>query len=431
MRRDIYAKLLEWRNKSNRKPLVVNGARQVGKTFILKEFGKNEYKKVAFVSLDRNKKACEVFERTTDVGDILLALSALSGVDITPSDTLLILDEVQDCPKALQALKYFCEDAPWLHVAVAGSLLGLSIHGGVSYPVGKVDELRLYPMSFEEFLDANGKNRLADHLRGSNWSVVDLLHEEYVSMLRKYYYVGGMPAAVLSFAQGAGLQEVRRIQQQILVDYKRDFSKHAPLNEVSRINMVWDSIPSQLAKENKKFIYGALKSGARAKDFEMAIQWLEDAGLVYKVPRANQPQLPLKFYQDPSAFKLYMLDVGLMGAMVGASAETMLVGNSFFSEYKGAFSELYVFTQLLLRAVPVFYHSVDKSTIEVDFVVQYDDRVIPVEVKAEDNVKSKSLNTFIGNNPHLKGVRFSMFPRRDQEWMTNYPLYAVGAIFDK
>ena len=276
MKRYIYNQLLEWKNKEERKPLILNGARQVGKTYILKEFGKREYKKLAFFSLDRDHKAAEVFEKGGTTADMLMALSAISQTDITPNDTLVILDEIQDCPKALEALKFFCEDTPDIHIIVAGSLLSLSLHSGISYPVGKVEELRLYPMNFLEFLEAMGKSQLVDILKAGNWTVINLLSTEFISLLRQYYYVGGMPAAVLAHVEQKGLQEVRTIQKQIIQDYRRDFSKHAPSREVPRINMVWDSIPAQLAKENKKFIYGAVKKSARAADFEMAIQWLMD-----------------------------------------------------------------------------------------------------------------------------------------------------------
>lgn len=427
MKRDIYNQLLNWKNKSQRKPLILNGARQVGKTYILKQFGQNEYKKFAFFSLDRDQKVIEVFEKGGNVPDILLALSAISEVDITPGDTLVVLDEIQNCPKALEALKYICEDAPDVHVIVAGSLLGLSLHHGVSYPVGKVEELRLYPMTFIEFLNAMGKSRLADIITTKNWDVMTLIEAEYISLLRQYYYVGGMPAAVLALVEQRGLKEIREIQQQIITDYRRDFSKHAPEREVPRINMVWDSIPAQLAKENKKFVYGAVKKSARAADFEMAIQWLIDAGLAYKMPRVNSAKMPLKFYEDANAFKLFMLDVGLMGAMAETSAQSMLVGNDIFSEYKGAFTELYVYTQLKTLNLSLYYHSVDNSTIEIDFLTQWHDKVVPIEVKAEVNVKSKSLHTFINANPELKGIRYSMLPYKEQEWMTNIPLYACLA----
>ena len=427
MKRSIYNKLVEWKNRQNPKPLILNGASQVGKTYILQEFGKREYKKLAFFSLDRNQKAAEVFEKGGTTADILMALSAISQVDITPNDTLMVLDEIQDCPKALEALKFFCEDAPDIHIIVAGSLLGISLHSGVSYPVGKVEELRLYPMNFIEFLDAMGKAKLASILKEGNWNVINLLETELVGLLRQYYYVGGMPAAVLAHVEQKGLQEVRSIQKQIIQDYRRDFSKHAPDREVPRINMVWDSIPAQLAKENKKFIYGAVKKSARAADFELAIQWLIDAGLAYKVPRVNAPRLPLKFYEDISAFKLFMLDVGLMGAMAETTAESVVVGDNIFSESKGAFTELYVFTQLKALGYSLYYHAVDNSTIEIDFLTQRDNQVIPIEVKAEVNVKAKSLRTFISNNPELKGIRFSMLPYKEQDWMTNIPLYACMA----
>lgn len=424
MKRQLYGQLLKWKSKPSRKPLILNGARQVGKTYLLKEFGKREYSKLAFFSFDREPQVVEVFEKGGKVSDILLALSAISGMDITPHDTLIVLDEIQDCPKALEALKFFCEDASEYHIVVAGSLLGLSLHGGISYPVGKVEEMRLYPMTFVEFLTALGKQQLVDVLESRNWVVLNMLSSELVRLLRQYYYVGGMPAAVMAFCGSEGVEEVRSIQRQIINDYRRDFSKHAPINVVPRINMVWDSIPSQLAKENKKFIYGAVRKSSRATDFEVAIQWLIDAGLAYKVTRVKSPRVPLKFYEDTSAFKLFMLDVGLMGAMADTSAESMLVGDKIFSEYKGAFTELYVYSQLKTMELPVYYHSVDNSSIEIDFIVQRNDTVVPIEVKAVVNVKSKSLKTFVDGNPGLKGVRFSMLPYQDQEWMTNIPLYA-------
>ena len=430
MEREIYKKLIEWKNKQGRKPLILNGARQVGKTYILQQFGQNEYKKCAFFSLDRSPKVAEVFEKGGSTADMLMALSAISQIDITPNDTLVVLDEIQDCPKALEALKFFCEDAPHVHIIVAGSLLGLSLHGGVSYPVGKVEELRLYPMNFIEFLDAMDKKQLVSILESGNWNVINMLESELTSLLRQYYYVGGMPAAVLAFVQQKGVNEVRSIQQQIVQDYRRDFSKHAPEREVPRINMVWDSIPAQLAKENKKFVYGAVKKSARSADFELAIQWLIDAGLAYKVQRVNAPRLPFKFYEDLNAFKLFMLDVGLMGAMAETSAESMLVGDNVFSEYKGAFTELFVFTQLKSRHFSLYYHTVENSTIEIDFLTQWHDRVIPIEVKAEVNVKAKSLHTFINNNPELQGLRFSMLPYKKQDWVINVPLYACLVPFD-
>lgn len=429
MKRELYKALIEWKKSINRKPLIMNGARQVGKTFLLVEFAKREYDKVAFFSLDRQKQAREVFEEGGGVDKMLRGLSAIAQVDITPNDTLVILDEIQDCPQALESLKYFCEDAPEIHVAVAGSLLGISLHDAVSFPVGKVDMLRLYPMSFEEFLIALGRERIVEELRNGEWDVINVLSTELTDLLRQYYYVGGMPSAVLAYVQNLGLNEVRKRQKSILEDYSRDFSKHAPLSQVPRIQMVWGSIPSQLAKDNKKFIYGAVKKSARASEFEVAIQWLVDAGLVYKISRTNAVKMPLKFYEDISSFKLFLLDVGLMGAMVDAPASSVLVGDGIFSEYKGAFTELFVCSQMMSAGVPCYYHSVDNSTIELDFVVQMGSRVYPVEVKAEENVHAKSLKTFISKNADLTAIRLSMKKYIKQDWLECIPLYAFAEEF--
>lgn len=431
MERIGYNLLVQWKNNKDRKPLILNGARQVGKTWLLNEFAKREYKKTVMFSLDRHEKAREVFINGGSVEQLLRALSALSDINITPGDTLIILDEIQECPQALTALKYFCEDAPDIHIAVAGSLLGISLHKQSSFPVGKVDIIRLYPMNFEEFLRAVGRSQMADELLRGDWSVIKLLEKEYIDLLRQYYYVGGMPAAVLAYLDNGDLKNVRMVQKKILADYEHDFSKYAPQNEVPRIRMVWQSIPSQLAKENKKFVYGALKKGARAAAFEVAIQWLVDAGLVYKICRTTAVKMPLKFYEDPSAFKLFVLDVGLMGAMVDAPASAVLVGDDIFSEYKGAFTELFVAAQLMGTGLPVFYHSVEDSRVELDFVVQIGSKVYPVEVKAEENLQSKSLKTFIQNHPDLRGIRLSMKPRISQDWLECIPLYAFCEDFKR
>lgn len=423
MERLIYQELVKWKTNPVRKPLILNGARQVGKTYILHEFASKEYKKNAYFSLDREGSVRELFDRVAKPQDLVMALSAIIGFDIVAGSTILVLDEIQECPKALTALKFFYEDMPELDIVVAGSLLGLSLHGGASFPVGKVDMLYLYPMNFEEFLMAMGKGIMVEMLHERNTMVIESIREEYISLLRQYYYVGGMPAAVAEYVTSGKLQTVRQIQQTILQNYRRDFSKHAPEREVPRINMVWDSVPSQLAKENKKFVYGAVRKGARASDFEMAIEWLVDAGLIYKVNRISKPEIPLKFYEDLNTFKLFMLDVGLLGAMVEAPARAILVGNDIFKEYKGAFTELYVHNELKQCGKTLFYHSVENSTIEIDFIVQTDERVCPIEVKAEENVKAKSLRTFIHNNPELKGIRISMKGRLEQDWLLNLPLY--------
>ncbi len=404
----------------------MNGARQVGKTYILNKFGQLYYKNVAYVNLDKDQQARSIWEKDYDTKRIILSLSALLSISIKPEETLIILDEIQDCPKALSSLKYFCENAPEYHIVVAGSLLGLSLHEGVSFPVGKVNMLRMFPMTFHEFLIANGKELMADLLTNNETQTIETLGESFMELLRQYYYTGGMPAVVKEFTESHDLLKVREIQKQILFDYRRDFSKHAPANQVPRINMVWDSIPSQLAKENRKFIYGALKKGARATDFEIAIQWLVDAGLVYKIPRIKAAKMPLKFYEEPSVFKLFMLDTGLMGAMVDMPASDALVNNKAITEYKGAFTELYVLSQLITRDMPIYYFSSNDSTIELDFIVQKDSHIVPIEVKAEVNVKSKALRQFIASNPELKGLRLSMLGYQDQEWMENKPLYAPG-----
>lgn len=396
----------------------------MGKTYILKAFGKLHYRNVAYVNLDSQKELAKVFEQDFNVTRIIRSLSAFLNIHIEPQHTLIVLDEVQECPAALHALKYFCEDAPEYHVVVAGSLLGISLHGNSSFPVGKVDMLRMFPLTFEEFLMALGEEQLIKLMKDGETEVIDTLSGRFVDCLRQYYYTGGMPAVVKEYITSGNLQSVRQLQKQILFDYRRDFSKHAPAEQVPRINLVWDSIPAQLARENKKFIYGALKKGGRAKEFEMAIQWLIDAGLVYRVYRANKPSLPLKFYEDLSAFKLFSLDVGLMGAMADSPAEAVLVNNQAFVEYKGAMTELYVLTQLQPTGIPIYYYSSNDSLSEIDFLVQSGARIVPIEVKAEVNVKSKSLSAFIQKHPDLTGLRLSLLPFQAQDWMENRPLYA-------
>ena len=426
MKRNILKELIKWKESHNRKPLILNGARQVGKTYILQEFGRLYYKNVAYLNCDRNDMLRNIFAHDYDTARIIRSISALTGIHIEPSETLIVFDEIQENPIILNSLKYFCENAPEYHIAVAGSLLGISLHGNVSFPVGKVDMLKMFPMTFDEFLMAIGQEQIVELLRSGEKEVIDTLSLRLTDCLRQYYFVGGMPAAVREYSESGNLQTVRAIQRQILFDYRRDFSKHAPDNEVPRINMVWDSIPAQLAKENRKFIYGVIRKGARASEFEIAIQWLLDAGLVYRVHRATAPIMPLKFYEELSAFKLFMLDVGLMGAMTDTPAEAIIIGDNIFREYKGAFTELFVYTQLIPCNIPIYYFSSNDSRIEIDFLIQKGTKIIPVEVKAEVNVKSKSLRTYIDKHPTLKGMRLSMLPHSDQGWMENVPLYDVN-----
>ena len=428
MERLLYKDLLAWKASKDRKPLILNGARQVGKTWLLKEFGRREYESVAYINCEKAVHLEAVFEDFETVR-LVRALSALSGVDIWPGKTLLILDEIQEFPRALTSLKYFCEDAPEYHVVVAGSLLGIALHAGISFPVGKVDFLRLYPLTFEEFLLANNRALAVDALNAKEWDTLKSLSSMFVEFLRQYYYVGGMPAVVSAFLDGSGPAEIRKMQKQILADYESDFSKHAPPHEHARIKMIWDSIPRQLAKENKKVMYSELKKGERASKYERALQWLLDAGLVYKVQRVSKVQMPVRFYEEPSVYKLFTLDVGLLGAQMDVGADQVLIGEKIFAEYSGAFAEEYVLTQLMAMEKVVRYYSTNDSQVELDFVVQTDSRVVPVEVKAEENVRSKSLRTFIERNRELVGLRFSMKPYINQQWMENVPLFAVQGYF--
>ena len=425
MKREIYIKLLEWQSRRGHKPLVLDGARQVGKTYILKEFGAKEYKNVSYVNLDKDAVAKSIFEPDHDIQRILRTLSAHTGVDIVPTDTLIIIDEIQESAAALGCLKYFKEDFPQYDVAVAGSLLGISIHEDQSFPVGMVELVRMFPMSLHEFLNATGNEKLTELLLSCDWPAVNTLSQKYIDLLRQHYYVGGMPEAVASYIEGKGLNAVRKIHKDILAGYRKDFSKHAPKKEVPRIEMVWDSLPSHLAKENKKFIYGAVRKGARAKDFEVAITWLKDAGLIYKVHRVSKIEYPLKFYEEFDVFKVFPLDVGLLGAMADVPASQMLVSDNIFKEFKGAFTECFVNEQLSRIQIPTFYHSSNESECEIDFAVQTEKRVIPIEAKAEENVRGKSLKTYINDHPVLKGLRFSMKNYIDQGWMENLPLYAI------
>ncbi|MCI6371268.1 MAG: ATP-binding protein [Prevotella sp.] len=427
MKRKIYSKLIEWKKSPSHKPLILNGVRQCGKTYIMKEFGKNEFQTFAYVNCDRNENLHQIFEGGFNISKIIRGISALSGVDIIPGKTLIFLDEVQSFPLVLESLKYFCEDAPDYHVAVAGSLLGIALHSGVSFPVGKVQTMKLYPMDFEEFLMAKGEQQLLRIMHDHDFDLLTALHEKCKDLLRQYYYVGGMPEVVKSYIDNGQLKPVRAIQNEILSNYAGDFSKHAPYQEVPRISMVWQSILGQLSRENKKFIYGALKKGGRAKEFEVAIQWLVDAGLVYKVNKCTKPQLPLKFYEDFTAFKLYLCDCGLMGAMADTAAKDVLIGDSVFTEYKGAFTEQYVLQQILSSGISdIYYYSADDSRMEMDFLMQREGALLPVEVKGGTSIKSTSLHNYLMEHPGIQAIRYSMLPYKKQDFLTNIPLYAVG-----
>ena len=431
MERFIMQDLIAWKNREDRKPLILLGARQVGKTYILKEFGRREFENIAYINCDNNAMVKDLFLTDYNVERILLTIGAITGVNIQAGKTLIVMDEIQELRRGLNALKYFCEDAPEYHVAVAGSLLGLTLHQGESFPVGKVNTLELFPMTYEEFLWARGFTQRMELLQSGTWNVVKSLRTLYTQHLREYYLVGGMPEAVNKFIETNDANAVREVQKEIIRAYEKDISKHAPTEQVIRINQVWNSIPSQLAKENKKFIYGVVKQGARAKDYELAIQWLIDAGLVYKINRVKMLGLPLKIHEDISAFKLFLLDCGLLGAMSKTPAALLLLQNNE-NTGKGDFTENFVCSQMAsLHNIPIYYYSKENSQLELDFVLQIGTQVVPVEVMAEENLQSKSLKSTLANNPNMQGLRFSMSDYRKQEDITNVPLYGVRSFLKK
>jgi predicted AAA+ superfamily ATPase len=426
MYRESIASLKKWKEDKFRKPLIVRGARQVGKTWLLQEFGRTSYAKFIYVNFEETSSLQTIFAGDFDIERILTILQIHAQTTITAEDTLIVLDEIQSAERGVTSLKYFCEKAPQYHVIAAGSLLGMGLHSRVSFPVGKVDFLDLHPLSFSEFLLSQNEKTLVEALKAKNWSVVSIFTEKLKEYLRYYFYVGGMPEVVNAFAQTRDWQLVRRIQNRILNSYEGDFSKHAPNETVPRIRMVWQSIPLQLAKENKKFVYGVIREGARAKDFELAIQWLTDCGLLLKSHRVSKPGIPLAAYQDISVFKLFLPDVGLLGAMAGLNVRTIIEGDEIFTEFKGALTEQYVMQQLRLDSERyIGYWTNDRSTSEVDFVIQEKGEVIPIEVKSGDNLKAKSFRLFCEKYKPSKAVRTSLSDYKEESWMENVPLYAI------
>ncbi len=429
MYRIAIEKLLKWKESKRRKPLIIEGARQVGKTWLMKEFGKQAYADTVYINFDSNSRMAELFASDLDTERLIMGLELYAGRKIDPNNTLLIFDEVQEVPRALASLKYFYENAPRYHIVCAGSLLGIALHEGTSFPVGKVDFLKLYPLSFREFLMATDKERFAQLLDKQDFQMIANFRQTYIDALKQYYFVGGMPEAVQSFAENKDFNEVRDIQKRILAAYEQDFSKHAPNEIVPKIRMLWNSIPSQLAKENKKFIYGLLREGARAKEYETAIMWLADCGLVHKVSRVNAAGIPLKAYEDLKAFKLFVLDVGLLGCMAGLRQRTLLDGNDLFVEFKGALTEQYVCQQLkTIEDLDVYYYTNDRGSCEVDFVVDTGELIIPVEVKAEVNLRAKSLKTYQEKFSPKVAVRTAMTDYKKEECLINLPLYAIEQI---
>lgn len=429
MKRAKLAELISWKNSASRKPLIIRGARQVGKTWLIQEFGKAQYEQTVYLNFEKNKRPGSLFADDFDIRRILTALQAESGLTIQAENTLLIFDEIQSVPEAITALKYFQEDAPEYHIVAAGSLLGIALHSDISFPVGKVTFMDLFPLSFPEFLDAVEEIGLLEILQSSDWKLISAYRSKFIERLRQYYYVGGMPEAVLRFSENGNFTEVREIQKQILNAYEQDFSKHAPAGVVPRIRMLWNSIPSQLAKENRKFIYGLIKEGSRAKDYELALSWLIDCGHVHRVCRVTKPAIPLKAYEDRSAFKLFIVDIGLLSAMGDIDAKTLLEGSAIFNEFKGALTEQYVYQQLnSTHDYVIYYWSAERSASEIDFLLQYYGNFIPVEVKAEENLQAKSLKVFKQKfNPKIS-VRSSMSDFRKQDWLINIPLYAINRL---
>lgn len=431
MERTAMQALKSWKNKPEHKPLIIRGARQVGKTWLMKEFGKNEYTQTAYINFESSKFLKTLFVDNFDVHRIITGLQIETGVQINPENTLIIFDEIQEAEGAITSLKYFCENAPQYHIIAAGSLLGVALHQHTSFPVGKIEFLDLFPLTFTEFLLAQNQQPLLNLLKNKDWILIKSFKEKYIQLLKQYYYIGGMPEAVLSFTTQNDFKEVRDIQKRILSAYELDFSKHAPSQIVPRIRMLWNAIPAQLAKKNKKFIYGAVKSGSRAKDYELALSWLIDCGLAYKVFRVSKPGIPLKSYEDDSAFKLFILDVGLLGAMGDINVRTLLEGNVIFEEFKGALTEQYVLQQLTTNPdLVIYYWSAENSTAEIDFLVQCSATIIPIEVKAEENLQAKSLKTFCQKYSTKTAIRTSMSDFRKEDWLTNLPLYAISQLID-
>lgn len=429
MYRFAIEQLQKWKVKKHRKPLIIRGARQVGKTWLMNEFGAVSYEHVVYVNFDNNERMKNLFDGNLKISRLITGLELYAGHKIDPDRTLLIFDEVQEVPKALTSLKYFNEDAPQYQIVCAGSLLGVALHPGTSFPVGKVEFLDLYPLSFFEFISALGKGQYVDLLQKGDFDMAAAFKQDYIDLLKHYYYVGGMPEAVQSFADNKDFNEVREIQRRILDAYEQDFSKHAPHDAIPRIRMLWNSIPAQLTKENKKFIYGLIKEGARAKEYELALLWLTDCGLVHKVHRVTAPSLPLKAYEDLKAFKLFFMDVGLLSCMVGLRQDVLLDGNALFKEFKGALTEQYVLQQLkTVKGLNIYYWTAERGTAEVDFVVDNGSDVIPVEVKAEVNLQAKSLKVYREKFHPKLSIRNSMADYRKDDWLLNLPLWATETI---
>lgn len=430
MQRYALKHLINWKNKKNHKPLVIQGARQVGKTWLIQEFGKKHYEQVAYINFDVDVKSREIFDIDYDTERLIMDIGLATKTKINAENTLIIFDEIQECPRALTSLKYFRENAPQYDIIVAGSLLGVACHEGTGFPVGKVSFMNLFPLSFEEFLLAMGEERFVELLNKKDFKTIKLFNNKYEKLLKQYCYVGGMPEIVQDFVENKDFESVRNLQKEILSAYEEDFTKHIPANTVAKIRLLWKSIPAQLSKENKKFIYGAAKEGARARDFEAALSWLINSGLVYRVNKITKPDLPITAYEDFNSFKLFVLDVGLLGAMTDLQANTIIDGNRIFEEFKGAIAEQYVLQQFkTIKNLPVFYWSNETSRAEIDFVIQIKSDVVPVEVKAERNLQAKSLKVYMEKFKPNYAIRTSMADYKKTDNLIDLPLYVIEKIF--
>jgi len=429
MKRDIIKSLVAWKNSNMRKPMILYGARQVGKTWLLKEFGKQEYKQTVYLNFDEDLELGAYFQQNLDTRRIIAALEGHFNVKITPEDTLLIFDELQECQRAKDSLKYFSENAPQYHIAAAGSFLGVA---SGKFPVGQVSSFTLYPMSFYEFLEAAGYGILLENINELN-PALENMHNLLTDMLKTYLYVGGMPAAVNVFVRTKDLAGVRETQNMILSDYKNDFSKHIAPNDIPKVRMLWDSIPAHLAREKKKFIYKDVKTGGRASEFENAMDWLVSTGLVYKIQRTLTPKLPLARDQDREAFKLFMLDVGLLCAKTNVDLPLFYIAEpKIFDDFYGALTEQYVCQELKCSTSnPVFYWGRDRGAAEIDFIMQYKNEVVPIEVKSGKNTQAKSLKVYMGEYKPQIAVRTSLCNIAkfcNSATLREIPLYIIGSF---
>ena len=429
MQRLLMQNLIKWKKSKYRKPLILWGARQVGKTWLMRTFGREQFENCVYISFYNNRRMAGIFEADYNPIRILKAISIEMHVQIAPEKTLIIFDEVQAAMRVVESLKYFCEEAREYAIIAAGSLLGVSLHEGISFPVGKVDELHLHPLNFKEYLLAMDEPELANFIEDWRRPEVSEFHEKYTELLKLYYYLGGMPEVVARYIENRDMTEAREIQLSIINQYEGDFGKHIQPSQLPRIRMTWHAIPIQLSKENRKFFFGQVKAGARMKDFELSIQWLNDAGLIHKVHKVEKPGIPLKSYIDFSAFKLFLIDIGLLGALSELDCDSILHGNDIFVEFKGALTEQFVLQELIAgnQYIP-YYYSGEKSVYETDFVIQQGKNVLPIEVKAVQNLRSKSLKFYYDKFKPAYAVRTSMSNAVDEGWMVNIPLWAVGAL---